>query len=76
MFVLSQLENFFKAILISLLSFLMGLVRNRTLVSSAKWYTLQKFIAPCKLFRYSKNRRGPMTDSCGTPYAIEEREEL
>ena len=54
----------------------MKLVRNKILVSSAKWWTLQNFIALCKSFIYSKNRRGPRTDPCGTPYAIEEREEF
>ena len=74
LFALSELDKFFKSVLISLLSFLMELVRNKRLVSSAKWWTLQNFIAVCKSFIYSKNRRGPRTDPCGTPYAIEERE--
>ena len=56
--------------------FLMELVRNKKLVSSAKWWTLQNFIALCKSFIYSKNRRAPKTDPCGTPYATEKREEL
>ena len=51
----------------------MELVRNKRLVSSAKWWTLQNFIVLCKSFIYSKNRRGLRTDPCGTPYAIEER---
>ena len=54
----------------------MELVRNKRLLSSAKWWTLQNFIALCKSFIYSKNKRGPRTDPSGTPYAIEEREEL
>ena len=77
LFALGQLGKFFKSVLISLLSFLMGLVRNKRLVLSAKWWTLQNFIALCKSFiLYSKNRRGQRTDPCGTTYAIEEREEL
>ena len=62
LFALSQLDKFFKSILISSLSFLIELVRNKKLVSSAKWWTMQNFIAVCKSFVYSKNRRGPRTD--------------
>ena len=54
----------------------MELVRNKRLVSSAKWRTLQNFIALFKSFMYRENRRRTRTDPCGTPYAIEEREEL
>ena len=54
----------------------MELVRNKRLVSSAKGWTLQNFIALCKSLMDSKNKRGPRTGPCGTPYAIEEREEL
>ena len=39
-------------------------------------WCLQNFIALCKSFVYSKKRRGPRTDPCGTPYAVKEREEL
>ena len=35
----------------------MQFVRNKMLVSSAKWWTLQNFIALCKSFIYSRNRR-------------------
>ena len=49
----------------------MELVRNKRLVSSAKWCTLQNFMALCKSFIYSKNRRRPRIDPCGTPYGIE-----
>ena len=45
----------------------MELVRDKMLVSSANWWTLQNFIAVCKSFIYSKNRRGAWTDPCGTP---------
>ena len=76
LFALSQLDKFFISILISSLSFLMELVRNKRLVSSANWCTLQNFIALCKSFIYSKNRREPRTDPCGTPYTTEEREKL
>ena len=76
LFALSQLDKFFKSVLKSLFSFLMELVTNKRLVSSENWWTLQNVIALCKSFIYSRNRRGPRTDPCGTPYAIEEREEL
>ena len=51
-------------------------VRFKRLVSSAKWWTLQNFIALCESFIYSRNRRKRRTDPCGTAYAKEEREEL
>ena len=76
LFALSQLDKFFKSVLISLLSFLMELVRNKRLVSSAKWWTLQNLTALCKSFIYIKNKRGLRTDPCGTPYPVEKREEL
>ena len=63
-------NNSFKSVSISLFSFLMELVRNKTFVSSPKWCTLQDFIALCKSFIYSKNRQIP-----GTSYMIEEKEE-
>ena len=75
-FALNQLDKFRKSILISLLSFSMRLVRNKGLILSAKCRTLQIFIALCKSFIYSKNRRRPKTDPWGTPYAMEERKEL
>ena len=62
---LSQLDNFFKSV--------SELVKNKRLVSLAKWWTLQNFIAQCKSFKYSKSRRGPRKDPCETPYAIEKR---
>ena len=40
-FALSQLDKFLKSILISLLSFLMKLVRNKRSLSLAKWWTLR-----------------------------------
>ena len=75
-FALNQLDKFRKSILISLLSFSMRLVRNKGLILSTKCWTLQIFIALCKSFIYSKNRRRPKTDPWGTPYAMEERKEL
>ena len=54
----------------------MELVRNKRLVSSAKWWTLQNLTALCKSFIYIKNKRGLRTDPCGTPYPVEKREEL
>ena len=54
----------------------MELLRNKGLVPSAKWWTLQNVIALCKSFIYSKIERGRKTDPCRTPYKTEEREEL
>ena len=44
LFALSELDKFFKSVLISLLSFLMELVRNKRLVSSAKWWTCKTLL--------------------------------
>ena len=50
----------------SLFSFLTELLRDKTLVSSAKWWTLQNVITWLTSFTYSKTRRGPRTD----PWAL------
>ena len=76
LFALSQLDKFFKSVLISLLSFLMELVRNKRLLSSAKWWTLQNFIVNHLYIVKTEGDQGQIPDPCGTPYAIAEREEL
>ena len=50
----------------SLFSFLTELLRDKTLVSSAKWWTLQNVITWWTSLTYSKTRRGPRTDPWGT----------
>ena len=67
---LSQYNRFFKSILTSLLSFLIDLPKYNKLVSSAKWCTLQNFIAWLRSFMYNKNRRGPRTEPWVTPHFI------
>ena len=67
LFAFNQLTSCFKSALTSLFSFLIELLRHKRLVSSAKWWTLQNFIAWLRSFIYSKNRRGPRTDPWGTP---------
>ena len=42
----------------------------RRFVSSAKWCTLQCFIATCRSLMYSKKSKGPKTDPCGTRHVI------
>ena len=42
----------------------------RIFVSSAKWLTLQCFIATCISLIYNRKRGGPKTDPCGTPNLI------
>ena len=63
----SQFTSCFKSALTSLFSFLIELLRHNKIVSSAKWWTLQNFIAWLRSFIYSKNRRGPRTEPWGTP---------
>lgn len=46
----------------------MELVRNERLVSSAKWLTLQNFIAQCKSIIHNKNRRAPRADPCSSMF--------
>ena len=69
-FAFNQLTRCFKSVLTSLFSFLIELLRYKILVSSAKWWTLQNFIAWLRSFIYNKNRRGPRTDPWGTPQFI------
>ena len=52
----SQLTSCFKSTLTSLFSFLIELLRHNKSVSSAKWWTLQNFIAQLRSFIYSRNR--------------------
>ena len=63
LFTFNQFSRYFKSALTSLFSFLTELLRHKRLVSSAKWCILQNFIAWLRSFIYSKNRRGPRTDS-------------
>ena len=44
-------------------------------MSSAKWWTLQNFIAWFRSFIYNKNSSRPRTDSSGTPQFIAARPE-
>ena len=39
-------------------------------LSSAKWGTLQCFIATCRSLMYIRKSKGPKTDPCGTPHVI------
>ena len=67
LFAFNQFARCFKSVLTSLFSFLIELLKHKRLVSSAKWCTLQYFIAWLRSFIYSKNRRGPRTGPWGTP---------
>ena len=57
LFAFNQLTRCFKSALTSLFSFLIELLRHNRLVSSAKWWTLQNFIAWLRSFIYNINRR-------------------
>ena len=74
LFAFNQLTRCFKSALTSLFSFLIELLWHNRLVSSAKWWTLQNFIAWFRSFIYNKNRRGPRTDPWGTTQFITARE--
>ena len=67
LFAFNHFARCFKSALTSSFSFLIELLRHKRLKSSAKWWTLQNFIAWLRSFIYSKNRRGPRTDLWGTP---------
>ena len=58
LFGFNQLTRCFKTTLTSLLSFLVELLKRKTLVSSAKWWTLQNFIAWLRSFIYNQNGEG------------------
>ena len=75
LFAFNPLTRCFKSVLTSLFNFLIQLLTYKTLVSSAKWWTLQKFIAWLRSLIYDKNRRGPRTDPWGTPQFIVVRPE-
>ena len=60
LFAFNQLTRCFKSALTSLFSFLIGLLKYKRLVLSAKWWTLQNFIAWLRSFVYNENRRGPI----------------
>ena len=70
LFAFNQLTRCFKSALTSLFSFLIELLRPKRLVSSAKWWTLQNFIAWLRSFIYIKNRGGPRTGPWGTSQFI------
>ena len=72
-FAFNQLTRFFNSALTSLLSFLIELLRHNRLVSSAKWWNLQIFIAWLRSFTYNENSRDPRTDTWGTPQLIAAR---
>ena len=44
-------------------------IANR-FVSSAKWCFFEFFINQLKSFMYMRNNKGPMMESCGTPYLM------
>ena len=73
LFAFNQLTGCFKSALTCLFSFLIELLRHDRLVSSAKWWTLQDFIAWLRSFLYNKNKRGPITDPWRTPQFIAAR---
>ena len=54
LFAFNQFARCFKSVLTSLFSFLIELLKHKRLVSSAKWCTLQYFIAWLRSFIYSK----------------------
>ena len=75
LFAFNQLTRCFKSALTSLFSFLIESLWHNRLVSSAKWWVLQNFIAWFRLFIYNKNRRGPRADPWGAPQFIAARED-
>ena len=54
-------------------TFLIELQRHNRLVLSARWWTLQDFIAWLRSFIYNKNGRGPRADPWGTSQFIAAR---
>ena len=62
LFAFNQLTRCFKSPLTSLCSFLIELLRHNRLVSSAKWWTSQNFIAWFRSYIYNKKSRDPWTD--------------
>ena len=56
-------------------SFLIEFLIDKRLVSSAKWWTLQNFIAWFRSFIHNKNSRGPRTYPWGTAQFIAARPE-
>ena len=67
---LSQIVRFFRSIFKSLFNLFSNLLMIRRFVSSAKWWTLQGFIATFRLLIYSWKRKGLKTDPCSTPHLI------
>ena len=72
LFAFNQLTRYLKSALTCLFSFLIELLWRNILVCSAKWWTLQNFIAWLRSFIYKK-KRGPRTDPWGTPQIIAAR---
>ena len=72
LFAFNHFTRCVKSGLTILFSFLIELLRHNRLMSSAKWWTLQNFIAWFRSFIYNKHRRGPRTDPWGTPQFIAE----
>ena len=73
LFAFYQLTRCFKSALTSLFSFLIELLRQKRLVSSENWWTLQIWITWLRSFIYNKNRRCPRTDPWGTAQFIAAR---
>ena len=65
-----QLTSCFKSALTSFFSFFIELLKHNKLVSSAKWWTLQNFIARLASFIFNRNRRDPRTKPLGKPQFI------
>ena len=73
LFAFNQLTRRSKSVLISLFSFLIEVLRRNRLVSSAKWWALQNFIAWFRSFIFNKNSRGHRAYSWRTPQFITAR---
>ena len=73
LFAFNQLTRHFNSTFTSLFSFLIEFLGHNGLMSLAKWWTLQNFIAWFRSFIYNKNSRGPRTDRWGTPHYQEDQ---
>ena len=67
--------KFFMSWLTSLFSkfIVTDLLKWSKLVLSRKWWTLKNLIAWFRSLMYIKNRSGPRTEPCGTPYKTKAR---
>ena len=70
LFALIHWTTNFKSLFICLFIFFIDLSVRMRLVSSAKWWTELNSTDLYKSLMNKINRRGPKTDSCGTPYII------